>query len=107
MSTRGSPCEVRVAARKLGTSVALQEPPRTDRERETSGGASWHHSHEFEAVDGGTLMTDTVDYRLPLGPLGGLAHLLFVRRSLRKIFDFRAAQLRELFPAAPADRPQA
>ena len=41
--------------------------------------ALWHHTHEFEpAGDGHTLMRDTVRYALPLGPLGALAHKLFV-----------------------------
>ncbi len=56
----------------------------------------WHHLHEFTPVEGGTLMTDCVDYELLLGPLGGLAHLLFVRRSLRQIFDYRRAKVAEL-----------
>jgi ligand-binding SRPBCC domain-containing protein len=52
--------------------------------------ALWHHTHEFEATaDGGTLMRDTVRYALPLGPAGALAHALFVRRDLQRIFDFR------------------
>ncbi len=51
----------------------------------------WHHTHEFrELPGGGTLMTDTVRYALPLGPLGSLAHRLLVRRDLERIFDFRA-----------------
>jgi len=51
----------------------------------------WHHTHEFRPhPDGGTLMTDTVRYALPLGPLGSLAHRVLVRRDLERIFDFRA-----------------
>lgn len=49
----------------------------------------WQHTHEFTQQDGGTLMIDRVDYRLPLGPLGGLAHALFVQRQLEHIFDYR------------------
>ena len=49
----------------------------------------WHHTHTFEARDGGTLIRDTVRYALPLGPLGRLAHAAFVRRDLERIFDFR------------------
>lgn len=50
----------------------------------------WHHTHEFEADgEGGTVIRDTVRYALPLGPLGALAHVLFVRRDLERIFDFR------------------
>jgi ligand-binding SRPBCC domain-containing protein len=52
--------------------------------------ALWHHTHEFApAPGGGTLMRDTVRYALPLGPAGALAHRLFVRRDLERIFDFR------------------
>jgi len=51
----------------------------------------WHHTHEFRpAPGGGTVMTDTVRYALPLGPLGALAHRVLVRRDVERIFDFRA-----------------
>lgn len=59
----------------------------------------WHHTHEFESVAGGTRMTDTVDYELPLGPLGGIAHALFVGKTLTRIFDYRLTKIAELFPA--------
>jgi len=59
--------------------------------------ALWHHTHTFAAVDGGTLMNDIVRYRLPLGPLGHLAHSLFVRRTLKTIFDYRRAAVEEIF----------
>lgn len=49
----------------------------------------WRHQHVLEAVDGGTRITDTVDYALPFGALGRLAHFLAVRRSLLAIFTFR------------------
>jgi ligand-binding SRPBCC domain-containing protein len=52
----------------------------------------WHHTHEFEAHEQGTLMRDTVRYALPLWPLGELA-LPLVRRDLRRIFDFRRASV--------------
>lgn len=48
----------------------------------------WHHTHAFEDRDGGTVVTDTVHYALPLWPLGELAAPL-VRRDLERIFDFR------------------
>jgi ligand-binding SRPBCC domain-containing protein len=56
--------------------------------------ALWHHTHEFEPDGDGTLMRDTVRYALPYGPLGGLAHALFVRRDVERIFDYRAEALR-------------
>jgi ligand-binding SRPBCC domain-containing protein len=63
--------------------------------------ARWYHRHLFRAVPGGVEVTDRVEYRLPFGPLGGLAHALVVRRQLRAIFEHRAARMRELFPPTP------
>ena len=60
--------------------------------------ALWHHTHEFEP-DGEacTLMRDTVRYALPYGPLGEVAHRLFVARDLAAIFDFRTERVRAAF----------
>lgn len=58
----------------------------------------WEHSHRFEPLSGGVLMTDRVRYALPLGPLGGMAHALAVRGALAAIFDHRFACIRDLFP---------
>lgn len=57
----------------------------------------WRHLHRFEAVREGTRMLDQVDYALPFGPLGSLAHALHVERTLRRIFDFRAERVAALF----------
>ena len=51
--------------------------------------ALWHHTHTFEDHGHGTVMRDIVLYRMPLGILGSIAHLLFVRRTLETIFQFR------------------
>ena len=59
--------------------------------------AHWHHTHTFHEVSGGTELGDRVEYALPLGPLGKIAHALFVKRQLRTIFDYRAQVMRELF----------
>ena len=57
----------------------------------------WHHVHHFTAVAGGTQMVDQVDYELPLGPLGPVAHGLFVRSTLNRIFDYRRDRVAALF----------
>src|SRR5690606_4529118 len=49
----------------------------------------WTHFHEFIPNKGGVLMKDTVDYELPFGFFGKMAHLLFVKNKLAYIFDFR------------------
>jgi ligand-binding SRPBCC domain-containing protein len=58
--------------------------------------ALWHHTHEFEEVDGGTLARDTVRYRVGFGPLGELAHALVVGKDLEAIFDFRREAITRL-----------
>ena len=57
----------------------------------------WHHRHEFEETADGTRMRDLVNYELPFGPLGTIARALFVRRSLERIFDYRAQAIAEIF----------
>ena len=59
--------------------------------------ALWHHTHFFRPVEGGVEMTDIVNYKMPLGLLGELAHAIFVRRHIEGIFDYRNAQLDIIF----------
>jgi ligand-binding SRPBCC domain-containing protein len=49
----------------------------------------WHHRHTFAEAGRGTVVRDEVDYAMPLGALGDLAHPLFVRRDLERIFVYR------------------
>lgn len=79
----------RIEAYEPGVSfvdVALRSPYRR-----------WHHLHTFTPVAGGTRMDDVVDYELPFGPLGTLTHALMVKRTLARIFDFRAEAVRGVF----------
>jgi ligand-binding SRPBCC domain-containing protein len=62
----------------------------------------WHHEHRFEERNGGTLCLDTVDYAV-FG--GSIVEKLFVRRDVERIFAFRAAKLRELFPVSKVEAP--
>jgi ligand-binding SRPBCC domain-containing protein len=59
--------------------------------------AMWHHQHHFKAIPGGVEMIDIVDYVLPLGFLGAIAHWLFVKKQLKGIFDFRTVAVDKLF----------
>ena len=60
--------------------------------------AQWHHTHHFEADNNGTLMRDVVLYRVRFGLLGRIAHPLFVRKSLEKIFMHRSTIIQQVFP---------
>lgn len=57
----------------------------------------WHHQHHFKEIPGGVEMTDIVHYKNPLWLLGRLANVLFVRRKLQNIFEFRFSKVEELF----------
>jgi ligand-binding SRPBCC domain-containing protein len=57
----------------------------------------WHHEHHFKEVEGGIEMTDIVSYELPLGILGKFAHVLFVKKQLEGIFNFRIKMVDEIF----------
>lgn len=58
----------------------------------------WYHRHRFSAVEGGVAIEDEVDYQLPFGVLGRLAHTVMVRRQLQEIFDYRAQVIALRFP---------
>jgi ligand-binding SRPBCC domain-containing protein len=57
----------------------------------------WIHLHTFEdGAPGETIMKDIVRYRLPLEPLGDIAHF-YVRKELAYIFDYRYKVIEEIF----------
>ena len=57
----------------------------------------WNHKHEFIPNAEGVLIKDTVDYELPLGFLGTIAHKVFVKKKLNSIFDYRYKVMEERF----------
>ncbi len=77
------------------------EPGRSFVDRQLRGPyGSWHHRHTFAESGHGTVVRDEVDYALPLGVLGDVAHLLFVRRDLERIFAYRHRAVPELLASA-------
>jgi ligand-binding SRPBCC domain-containing protein len=64
--------------------------------------AYWHHCHHVtsETRDGvaGTLLRDQLEYELPMGALGEIAHKLAVRKQIEKIFDYRHERTAQLLP---------
>lgn len=57
----------------------------------------WHHQHHLIPNENGTLMVDIVTYSPPLGFLGGLANVLFIKKKLNQIFEFRRIALDQIF----------
>jgi hypothetical protein len=60
--------------------------------------ALWRHTHTFEETPNGTIISDHVEYALPFGPLGQLAHTVMVHRDVNAIFDYRQQVIAQLFP---------
>ncbi len=57
----------------------------------------WKHHHEFIPNSQGVLMIDTLEYELPFGIIGKVAHSLLVKKKLTKIFSYRYGMLAKLF----------
>ncbi|QLG46749.1 SRPBCC family protein [Costertonia aggregata] len=59
--------------------------------------ALWHHKHFIKEIEGGVQMEDIIDYKIPFGILGQIAHPILVKKQLRQIFEYREQKLIELF----------
>ena len=63
---------------------------------------AWWHEHRFVADGDATVMTDTVWYAAPAGPLGRLMNRLAIAGQLRGIFGYRGSVIRHRFGASAA-----
>jgi uncharacterized protein len=57
----------------------------------------WRHRHAFQEEGARTVMDDQVLYTPPFGPLGRIAHWLFIAPALRRIFQYRSDVIRLRF----------
>ena len=58
----------------------------------------WHHQHIIAETDEGVEMRDIVSFKLPFGGLGNMLGGWFVKKQLRKIFNYRTLKMKEIFP---------
>jgi ligand-binding SRPBCC domain-containing protein len=79
------------------TEISIWNPPHSFTDRALkSPYKQWIHRHTFtELGENKTLIEDEVKYRLPLAPVGNLAHWI-IRRELNYIFDFRQKAVAEI-----------
>ncbi len=82
---------------KWRTEISVWDPPHKFVDQQLRGPyKQWIHTHIFTEIDAErTLIEDEVRYRLPLEPLGDLAHFL-IRRELNYIFDYRQKAVAEI-----------
>lgn len=77
--------------------ITVWEPPHRFVDEQRRGPyRQWWHEHSFEERDRGTLCRDVVRYAAPGGTL---VHRLLVEPDVRKIFEFRRAELARIFRA--------
>jgi ligand-binding SRPBCC domain-containing protein len=79
----------------------VQEPEYFVDEQRFGPYALWHHKHFLKPIKGGVEMVDIVDYKIPFGMLGRLAHPFLVAPKLKEIFEYRKKTLIELFGTYP------
>jgi len=81
------------------TEIYRVEKPHLFADRQLRGPYKiWDHTHSFVQTDIGVLVKDNVNYELPLGFLGEIAHFIFVKKKIENIFKFREQALKQLFP---------
>ena len=77
--------------------IVEYEPPRRFVDQQEKGPyAFWRHQHTFESGKNGVKVGDKVEYALPFGVLGQLAHAAVVERQLLEIFRYRQQKLAQL-----------
>jgi ligand-binding SRPBCC domain-containing protein len=80
------------------TKITVWEPPHKFQDFQLKGPYSlWRHTHRFTSVNGGTQIGDEVQYALPFGPVGQIAHAISVRRNVEAIFQYRQQKIQAMF----------
>jgi ligand-binding SRPBCC domain-containing protein len=106
--TQGTLIDYRLRLRGLPirwrTEISVWEPPFRFVDRQLRGPyRQWIHTHTFTELEASkTHIEDEVRYKLPLGPLGDLAHFI-VKAELARIFDFRQSKVKQLLTGPRSD----
>lgn len=89
----GTVCDIRVAPLVWIWLEAVHtacERPRIFVDEQVRGPfRSWRHQHVITAMDGGTRLTDIIDFERRSAPLGRLFAPLLILPRLRKLFAYR------------------
>lgn len=74
--------------------ISAHEPPHRFVDEQVAGPfRRWWHEHRFEAVEGGTRMTDVVELASPAGALGRLVDRWVLTRYMTRLLGARNAWL--------------
>lgn len=108
MGTPGLGYEVALMVRMFGIIpmrwvVRITEydaPVRMTDEQVSGPFRTWRQERLLRTVEGGTELTDVVDYAPPLGWLGKLADAVIIRRQIRSMFAFRQQATKRILESA-------
>ncbi len=106
--TPGLGYEVFLAVRQLGVftmrwhvKITEYDPPRRMTDVQLSGPfRSWKQVRTLREVDGGTELTDRVEYEPPFGLIGRVANALMIRRQVHAMFAYRQQATKRLLESA-------
>ena len=56
-----------------------------------------HLNFLYDECKNGTMMIDEITYSIPFGIIGRLMHFIWVKRELKKIFNYRYKVINEIF----------
>jgi ligand-binding SRPBCC domain-containing protein len=80
------------------TEIVEWEPPHRFVDVQLKGPYKmWHHERRFIAEGNGTRIADEVQYLLPFGVLGSIAHRLKVKNDVETIFAYRTDVVQRRF----------
>jgi ligand-binding SRPBCC domain-containing protein len=87
----------------MTTLITREDRPRLFTDEQVRGPfGSWHHRHSFADHDGGTRMTDLVEWAAPFGPLGRLVERAFLADYMNRLLRERNAYLKGICENGPA-----
>ena len=80
------------------TLINKYNPPNNFRDIQLNGPYdTWEHTHMFEDCKNGTMMIDKIKYSIPFKIIGRMAHSIWVKRELQRIFDYRYEIIENIF----------
>jgi ligand-binding SRPBCC domain-containing protein len=62
--------------------------------------AYWKQTRRLRSVEGGTELTDIVEYEPPFGILGRIANALVIRNQVQQMFTYRQAATKRILESA-------
>ncbi len=88
---------------KWESRITSWNPPHEFVDEQVSGPyKEWVHTHRFKKIPDGTAISDSVEYRLPLWPLGEIAFPI-VKRQLGRVFQYRQQSIERVLLGVTQD----